>query len=168
MANHHNRESETRENTQRKALWEPAQLLPAPNPQPGWAFRWIRTSIMGYLTLRMCLQNFVKVGSLARPKIIRKYHRNQIRILATKATLRLAVCCCARFHRSLWINAQHITNVQMTIKLMPSITALCKPTTPVCPSLVSANQVFRLVVAVNNQFNRSLSWLIRQFQHPTG
>ena len=47
MANHHNRESETRETTQRKASWAPAQLLPAPNPQPGWAFRWIRTSIMG-------------------------------------------------------------------------------------------------------------------------
>ena len=41
------RELETRETTQRKQQWAPAQLLPTPTPQPGWAFRWVRTSIMG-------------------------------------------------------------------------------------------------------------------------
>jgi len=41
------RDLESRETTQRKASWAPAQLLPTPTPQPGWAFRWVRTSIMG-------------------------------------------------------------------------------------------------------------------------
>jgi hypothetical protein len=47
MAERQIRELEGRESTQRKQAWEPAQLLPAPIPQPGWAFRWVRTSIMG-------------------------------------------------------------------------------------------------------------------------
>lgn len=41
------RETDTRETTKRRAAWVPPQTLPSPNPQPGWAFRWIRTSIMG-------------------------------------------------------------------------------------------------------------------------
>ena len=41
------RELENRETTTRKKAWAPPQLLPSPNPQPGWTFRWIRTSIMG-------------------------------------------------------------------------------------------------------------------------
>jgi hypothetical protein len=41
------RELETRETTHRATSWAPAQLLPTPAPQPGWAFRWVRTSIMG-------------------------------------------------------------------------------------------------------------------------
>ena len=41
------RESTTRETTQRRKGWVPAQLLPTPTPQPGWAFRWVRTALMG-------------------------------------------------------------------------------------------------------------------------
>ena len=41
------REIENRESTQRKQQWTPPQTLPAPAPQPGWVFRYIRTSIMG-------------------------------------------------------------------------------------------------------------------------
>jgi hypothetical protein len=41
------RELENRESTQRKMVWTPPQTLPEPEPQPGWVFRWIRTSIMG-------------------------------------------------------------------------------------------------------------------------
>ena len=41
------REVENRENTQRKKTWAPPETLPSPKPQPGWAFRWIRTSMMG-------------------------------------------------------------------------------------------------------------------------
>jgi len=41
------REIENREASTRKKAWAPPQLLPSPNPQPGWVFRWIRTSIMG-------------------------------------------------------------------------------------------------------------------------
>lgn len=41
------REAENREGTKRKQQWTPPQTLPEPEPQDGWVFRWIRTSIMG-------------------------------------------------------------------------------------------------------------------------
>ena len=41
------RERENRESTQRVRNWAPPQTLPDPEPQDGWIFRWIRTSIMG-------------------------------------------------------------------------------------------------------------------------
>ena len=41
------REVESRESTQRTKTWTPPQTLPAPTPQPGWVFRYIRTSTMG-------------------------------------------------------------------------------------------------------------------------
>jgi len=41
------RDLQTREATSRKKLWQPADLLPAPNPQEGYEFRWIRKSMMG-------------------------------------------------------------------------------------------------------------------------
>jgi hypothetical protein len=41
------RELEGRETTQRKQHWARPELLPTPNPEKGYVFRWIRTSIMG-------------------------------------------------------------------------------------------------------------------------
>jgi len=41
------REMENRELTKRKQAWVPPQTLPSPKEQPGWEFRWIRTSLMG-------------------------------------------------------------------------------------------------------------------------
>lgn len=41
------RELENRESAQRKTSWAPPQVLPSPKEQPGWVFRWIRTSLMG-------------------------------------------------------------------------------------------------------------------------
>jgi len=41
------RELETRETTKRVQQWKPPETLPSPKPQPGWAFRWIRTGLMG-------------------------------------------------------------------------------------------------------------------------
>lgn len=41
------RELENRDNAARKMSWAPPEVLPSPKPQDGWAFRWIRTSIMG-------------------------------------------------------------------------------------------------------------------------
>jgi hypothetical protein len=38
------REKESRTETQ----WVPPSLLPDPDPQEGWVFRWVRTSIMGH------------------------------------------------------------------------------------------------------------------------
>ena len=43
------RESETRENDSYRPPddWVPASILPSPNPQPGWTFRWVRTDVLG-------------------------------------------------------------------------------------------------------------------------
>ena len=45
--NRTSRELETRETFQRQAQWAPAALLPEINKEPGWAYRWIRTSMAG-------------------------------------------------------------------------------------------------------------------------
>ena len=39
--------SETRESEERPKQWKPASMLPSPNPQPGWRFRWVRKATMG-------------------------------------------------------------------------------------------------------------------------
>jgi len=41
------RELENREVSQRKQSWTPPQTLPSPKPQPGYVFRWVRTSMVG-------------------------------------------------------------------------------------------------------------------------
>lgn len=43
------RELENREAATRKKTWAPPQTLPSPTPQPGWVYRWIRTSMMGQM-----------------------------------------------------------------------------------------------------------------------
>lgn len=40
------RETETRARAERPKKWKPPQLLPDPNPEPGYAFRWIRISTL--------------------------------------------------------------------------------------------------------------------------
>lgn len=45
--NRTNRELDTRETFQRQAAWAPAALLPEVNKEPGWAYRWVRTSMAG-------------------------------------------------------------------------------------------------------------------------
>jgi hypothetical protein len=42
-----NRDAQTRETFTRPAQWAPASALPEINKEPGWAYRWIRTSMMG-------------------------------------------------------------------------------------------------------------------------
>jgi hypothetical protein len=41
------RELDTRDAAERPKQWMPPQLLPDPNPEPGYAFRWIRISSLG-------------------------------------------------------------------------------------------------------------------------
>jgi hypothetical protein len=41
------RDLESRERAERPKQWMPPQLLPDPNPEPGYAFRWIRVSVLG-------------------------------------------------------------------------------------------------------------------------
>jgi hypothetical protein len=45
--NRTNRELETREKTTRRRSWQRPDLLPSPNPEPGWEYRWIRISTLG-------------------------------------------------------------------------------------------------------------------------
>ena len=40
------REQDTRDDFQRPDSWKPASLLPEFKKVPGWAYRWIRTSVM--------------------------------------------------------------------------------------------------------------------------
>ncbi len=44
--NRKDREIETREEFQRPDSWKPASLLPEFKKVPGWAYRWIRTSLL--------------------------------------------------------------------------------------------------------------------------
>lgn len=46
------RELETRTQSERPKTWMPAELLPEPDRQPGYAYRWIRTSTLGNLDPR--------------------------------------------------------------------------------------------------------------------
>jgi len=41
------RETESRDKTERPKRWMPPELLPNPNPEPGYGFRWIRVSTLG-------------------------------------------------------------------------------------------------------------------------
>ena len=41
------RQADTRENQVRDKPWEPPQVLPDPEPQEGYVFRWIRTATLG-------------------------------------------------------------------------------------------------------------------------
>lgn len=45
--NRTNRELETRERTTRKRAWVRPDVLPNPNPEPGFEFRWVRVSTRG-------------------------------------------------------------------------------------------------------------------------
>lgn len=41
------READTRAKAERPKQWMPPELLPSPNPEPGYEFRWIRVSTLG-------------------------------------------------------------------------------------------------------------------------
>ena len=45
--NRTNRELETRETTVRKKSWTRPEVLPTPNPEPGYQFHWVRISTRG-------------------------------------------------------------------------------------------------------------------------
>jgi len=44
LESHMTREDEVREDDS----WVPSSVLPTPDPQDGWRFRWIRTSVLGH------------------------------------------------------------------------------------------------------------------------
>ena len=41
------REQETREKTVATRQWEQPDILPKPNPEPGYEFKWVRLSTLG-------------------------------------------------------------------------------------------------------------------------
>lgn len=41
------RELETRTQTERPKMWQPASTLPEPDKQPGYSYRWVRVSALG-------------------------------------------------------------------------------------------------------------------------
>ena len=45
--NRTSRELESRSNKERPKTWQPASTLPEPDRQPGYAYRWIRVSMVG-------------------------------------------------------------------------------------------------------------------------
>ena len=47
VQNREKRDHATREETLRPKKWQPPQLLPDPEPEEGYAFRWIRLSTLG-------------------------------------------------------------------------------------------------------------------------
>ena len=47
VENRINRELKSREKTTRKKAWTRPEVLPSPNPEPGYEFRWIRVSSQG-------------------------------------------------------------------------------------------------------------------------
>lgn len=42
------RKHESRDNDMRPTSWSPPTVLPEPEPQEGWVFRWVRTSMIGH------------------------------------------------------------------------------------------------------------------------
>ena len=42
-----NRDLESREKTTRRKAWQRPEVLPSPNPEPGYGFRWVRVSSLG-------------------------------------------------------------------------------------------------------------------------
>jgi hypothetical protein len=46
MAERTPRDLESREKAERPKMWRPPELLPNPNPEPGYSFRWIRVSTL--------------------------------------------------------------------------------------------------------------------------
>jgi hypothetical protein len=44
--NRNNREIETRQQTVRPTAWKPPELLPEPDKQAGYAYRWVRVSML--------------------------------------------------------------------------------------------------------------------------
>lgn len=45
--NRKSREADSRAVAQRPTMWRAPETLPSPEPRPGWAHRWVRTSILG-------------------------------------------------------------------------------------------------------------------------
>ena len=68
-----NRDQATREKKVAKRSWEAPELLPMPDPQPGWAFRWVRIATLGETDARnmssKIREGWVPVKAVDHPEI---------------------------------------------------------------------------------------------------
>ena len=69
-----NRDAESREVEQRPSdSWMPASVLPTPDPEDGWVFRWIHTSTLGHADNTNVSQKFregwIPVKSEDKPEL---------------------------------------------------------------------------------------------------
>ena len=53
----------TREQTERPKVWQPASLLPEPDQQPGYVYRWIRVASAGKSDGQNFMSKSVKAGN---------------------------------------------------------------------------------------------------------
>ena len=74
--NRMSRELESREAESREESWVPPNQLPTPEPQDGYRFRWVRTSVMGLEDQEMYRSVVVKAGSPLKLKIILNFFWN--------------------------------------------------------------------------------------------
>jgi len=59
------RELESRSNKERPKSWQPASTLPEPDKQPGYAYRWVRVSMIGKSRrFKRVVKSCVRDGSL--------------------------------------------------------------------------------------------------------
>jgi hypothetical protein len=74
MANRNPRDLETREHQSRPASWRPPSLLPDPKPEPGYSFRYIRTSMMNSAdntnVSRQLREGYVPVRAEDQPELM--------------------------------------------------------------------------------------------------
>lgn len=68
------RDQETREQSSRTEEWNPASLLPTPDPMDGWRFKWVRRSIMGETDVmnwsRRSREGWVPVPAEEQPRLM--------------------------------------------------------------------------------------------------
>ncbi len=67
------RELETREKTVRKKAWQRPEMLPSPNPEPGYVFHWVRVSTQGQVDATnvssKLREGWVQVKAVDHPEI---------------------------------------------------------------------------------------------------
>ena len=75
--NRTSRELEARNKTQRAKNWVPPQQLPDPNPEDGYRFRWVRTSLLGQRDDRntsiKLREGWIPVKAEDHPEIVTQY-----------------------------------------------------------------------------------------------
>jgi len=111
------RELETRELTERPKQWMPAELLPEPDKQAGYAYRWIRVSNLNTADPRN-LSSKLREGW--QPVMLEEQPEIQtvssIPIVAIRTTLRLAGYYSAKLLKSLLVNGMLTFKIRLMLR----------------------------------------------------